>query len=168
MTGGATPAALAADWLTSTWDQNAFAYESSPAAAVVEEVAAGWIVDLLGLPAGTTVGFVTGAQMANVTALLAARHHTLAAVGWDVEREGLVGAPPLRVLVGAERHATVDRALRFIGLGDRTAVVVDADDQGRMRPDSVTGGSGRGAGGRADHRLRPGRQRQHRGRRPSP
>ena len=136
--GGATPASLAADWLTATWDQNAGLYAASPAAAVVEEVAADWLVELFGLPRGTSVGFVTGAQMANFTGLAAARHEVLRRVGWDVERDGLIGAPPIRVLAGAERHDTVDRALRFLGLGTNCIVPIDVDDQGRMRADALS------------------------------
>src|SRR5262249_32212964 len=106
--GGALPAALAADWLTSTWDQNAGLFVCGPSASVVEEVAASWILELLGLPADSSVGFVTGAQMATVVALAAARHQVLADAGWDVGRDGLHGAPPVRVLVGAKRHITID------------------------------------------------------------
>ena len=130
--GGATPAAVAADWLTSAWDQNAGLYVLGPAAAVVEDVAGAWLAELLGLPAGVSVGFVTGAQMANVTALAAARHEILSRAGWDVETAGLSGAPPLRVLAGQARHGTIDRALRFLGLGTGSVVAVDSDDQGRM------------------------------------
>jgi glutamate/tyrosine decarboxylase-like PLP-dependent enzyme len=135
--GGATPAALAADWLTTTWDQNAGLYAASPAAAVVEDVAASWLVELFGLPQSTTVGFVTGAQMANFTGLAAARYEVLRKAGWDVERDGLIGAPKVRVLAGAERHDTVDRALRFLGLGTSCIVPIDVDDQGRMRADAL-------------------------------
>ena len=135
--GGATPAALGADWLTTVWDQNAGLYAASPASAVVEEVTAGWLTELFGLPAGTSAGFVTGAQMANFTALAAARHEVLRRVGHDVERDGLVGAPPIRVVVGAERHDTIDRALRFLGLGTGCLVPVEVDDQGRMRADRL-------------------------------
>jgi glutamate/tyrosine decarboxylase-like PLP-dependent enzyme len=130
--GGVLPAALAADWLTSTWDQNPGFYVLSPAAAVVEEVVSAWLLDLLTLPPTASVGFTTGAQGANVTGLAAARHHVLAAAGWDVEADGLTGAPKVNVVVGAERHATVGRALRFLGLGERTVTVVDADHQGAM------------------------------------
>jgi glutamate/tyrosine decarboxylase-like PLP-dependent enzyme len=133
VTGGVLPAALAADWLASTWDQNPGLYVLSPAAAVVEEVCRRWLTDLLGLPAAASLGFVTGGQMANVVGLAAARHHVLAAAGWDVEADGLVGAPPVRVVVGEERHATIDRALRFLGLGTRSVRVVPADGQGRLR-----------------------------------
>ena len=136
--GGATPASLAADWLTTTWDQNAGLYAASPAAAVVEDITAGWLVELFGLPRGTSVGFVTGAQMANFTGLAAARHEVLRRAGWDVERDGLIGAPPIRVLAGAERHDTIDRALRFLGLGTSCIVPIAVDDQGRMRPDALT------------------------------
>jgi glutamate/tyrosine decarboxylase-like PLP-dependent enzyme len=135
--GGATPAALAADWLTTVWDQNAGLYAAAPAAAVVEEVAASWLVELFGLPPKTSVGFVTGAQMANFTGLAAARHAVLKQHQWDVERDGLIGAPPIRVLAGAERHDTIDRALRFLGLGTNCIVPIDVDDQGRMRADAL-------------------------------
>jgi glutamate/tyrosine decarboxylase-like PLP-dependent enzyme len=130
--GGVLPAALAADWLTSTWDQNPGFYVLSPAAAVVEEVVSAWLLEMLTLPPTASVGFTTGAQGANVTGLAAARHHVLAAAGWDVEADGLTGAPKINVVVGAERHATVGRALRFLGLGERTVTVVDPDDQGAM------------------------------------
>jgi glutamate/tyrosine decarboxylase-like PLP-dependent enzyme len=130
--GGTLPAALAADWLVSAFDQNAAMYATSPAAAVVEEVAAGWVLDLLGLPPGSAVGFVTGAQMANVACLAAARHALLAAVGWDVEASGLREAPPLTVIVGEQAHATVIQALRLLGFGSASLRRVDADDQGRM------------------------------------
>jgi glutamate/tyrosine decarboxylase-like PLP-dependent enzyme len=129
--GGAVPASLAADWLTSTWDQNAAMYVSGPAASVVEEVAGAWLIELLALPRDTSFGFVTGAQMANFTALAAARHHVLKNAGWDVERDGLTGAPRVRVVVGEKRHSTIDRALRMLGLGAPTEVI-PADDNGRM------------------------------------
>jgi glutamate/tyrosine decarboxylase-like PLP-dependent enzyme len=132
--GGTTPAALAADWLTSAWDQNAGLYVCCPASAVVEEVAGAWLAELLGMPAGVGFGLVTGCQMAHVTALAAARHGVLARVGWDVGRQGLIGAPAVRVLAGAERHVTVDRALRLLGFGTACITAIDADDQGRMRP----------------------------------
>ena len=131
--GGATPAALAADWLTSVWDQNAGLYILGPAAGVVEEVAGGWLAELLGLPAGVSVGFVTGAQMANFSALAIALREVLRRAGWDVESAGLWGAPRLRVLAGQGRHGSIDRALRFLGVGGAAIVPVDCDDQGRMR-----------------------------------
>ena len=115
--GGSHPAALAADWLTSAWDQNAGLYLATPAAAVVEEVAAAWLVELLGLPADTSVGFTTSATLANFAGLAAARHAVLRRVGWDVEEDGLVGAPPIRVIVGADAHASLLLALRYVGLG---------------------------------------------------
>jgi glutamate/tyrosine decarboxylase-like PLP-dependent enzyme len=135
--GGATPAALAADWLTSAWDQNAGLYAASPAGSVVEEVAAGWLLDLLGLPATASVGFVTGAQMAAFTGLAAARHELLRRAGWPVESRGLFGAPPIRVLAGADRHDTIDRALRFLGIGTDAIVPVPVDPQGRMTLDGL-------------------------------
>jgi glutamate/tyrosine decarboxylase-like PLP-dependent enzyme len=133
--GGALPAALAADWLASTWDQNAGLYVLGPSASVATQVAREWIVELLGLPEDTSVGFVTGTQMAHVTGLAVARFHVLDEVGWDVERDGLQGAPRLHVLAGARRHVTIDRALRLLGLGAPTPV--EADDQGRMRVDAL-------------------------------
>ncbi len=129
--GGAVPAALAADWLTSAWDQNAGLYVLGPSASIVEQAAGTWLVELLGLPRHVSFGFVTGGQMANFTALAAARHHVLANVGWDVERDGLQGAPKIRVVVGAKRHGTIDRALRMLGLGAPTDVV-PVDGEGRM------------------------------------
>src|SRR5207244_3572841 len=135
--GGAVPAALAADWLTSAWDQNAGLYVGGPAASVVEEVAGGWLAELLGLPADVSFGFVTGCQMAHVTALAAARFHVLDAVGWDVNRNGLAGAPAIRVVCGEKVHATVPRALRLLGIGESSLVTVEADDQGRMRVDKL-------------------------------
>jgi glutamate/tyrosine decarboxylase-like PLP-dependent enzyme len=135
--GGSLPAALGADWLTSAWDQNAGTYSISPAAAVVEEIAAAWILELLGLPAGASVGFVTGCQMAHVTALAAARHALLARTGWDVGELGLHGAPPLRILAGSEAHVTVFRALRLLGLGTRSVERVESDGQGRMEPEAL-------------------------------
>ncbi|MFF0263980.1 pyridoxal phosphate-dependent decarboxylase family protein [Kribbella sp. NPDC004536] len=135
--GGATPTALAADWLATAWDQNAALFATSPAAAAAEQVAAEWLVELFGLPETVSVGFVTGAQMASFTGLAAARNETLMRAGWDVERDGLIGAPPIRVLVGAERHDTIDRALRFLGLGTSCMTVVQSDDRGRMRADAL-------------------------------
>lgn len=145
VTGGAVPAALAADWLTAAWDQNTQFGVMSPAAAIIEEIAADWVLQLLGLPPGCSVGFVTCAQMANVTCLLAARRHVLAAAGWDDATQGLTGAPPIRVIVGAEAHVTIDAALRFVGLGAATAVI-DVDGQGRMRPDALAAELARGGG----------------------
>ncbi|HEY6589458.1 MAG TPA: aminotransferase class V-fold PLP-dependent enzyme [Actinomycetota bacterium] len=142
--GGATPAALAADWLTSAWDQNAALYVLGPAASVVEEVAGAWLAELLGLPAGVSVGLVTGGQMANFTGLAIALRGLLDRAGWDVESDGLWGAPRVRVLAGQGRHGTIDRALRFLGAGAVEAV--DADDQGRLRPAALAAALDRGSG----------------------
>jgi len=135
--GGSLPVATAADWLTSAWDQNAGLYVDSPAAAIVEDVAAGWLLDLFGLPATASVGFVTGGQMANFTCLAAARHTVLDRAGWDVEERGLQGAPTVNVVVGDEAHATIFSALRFLGFGAGTARRVATDAQGRMRADAL-------------------------------
>ena len=135
--GGVLPAALGADWLTSVWDQNAGLLASSPAAAGAERVASGWLCELLGLPTEAAVGFVTGGMMANFTCLAAARNSVLRQVGWDVETDGLLGAPPVRVLVGRERHDTIDLALRYLGLGAGRSVEVDVDDQGRIQLDAL-------------------------------
>lgn len=130
--GGSSETALAADWLSSAWDQNAGLYATSPALAVVEETCARWLTELLGLPVGSGVGFVTGCQMAHVTCLAAARHELLRREGWDVEQEGLQGSPRLQVVVGEEVHVTVPRALRFLGLGAGRMIRVPVDGQGRM------------------------------------
>ncbi|HEV8348199.1 MAG TPA: pyridoxal-dependent decarboxylase [Vicinamibacterales bacterium] len=137
VTGGALPATVAAEWLTTTWDQNTCLFVMSPAAAVVEEIAGAWLLDLLGLPASASAGFVTGCHMANFTALAAARHEVLRRAGWDVEADGLQGAPRLRVIVGDEVHVSVIGALRLIGIGSRQVVRIDADDQGRMKPGAL-------------------------------
>lgn len=128
--GGSHPAALAADWLTSAWDQNSALRTVTPAHTAVEDVTSAWLLELLGLPASGAVGFVTGATTANFTALAAARGEVLRRAGWDVRRDGLTGAPRVRVLVGAERHESVDLALSYLGLG--APEVVAADDQGRV------------------------------------
>jgi glutamate/tyrosine decarboxylase-like PLP-dependent enzyme len=130
--GGSLPAALAADWMVATWDQNAGGATIAPAVAAIEQVAGEWLVDVLGLPSGTSFGFVTGCQMAHVTALAAARGAVLARAGWDVERDGLMGAPPIRVLAGEERHITVDRALRILGMGTACVEPVAGDPDGAM------------------------------------
>jgi glutamate/tyrosine decarboxylase-like PLP-dependent enzyme len=135
--GGVVPAALAADWLTSAWDQNPAFFALSPAAAAAEEVCRGWVCELLGLPPTASAGFTTGAQMANLAGLAAGRHHVLTKAGWDVDADGLFGAPEITVVVGEDRHATVGRALRFLGLGERRTTVVPADDQGRMRASAL-------------------------------
>jgi glutamate/tyrosine decarboxylase-like PLP-dependent enzyme len=133
--GGTLPAALASDWLVSAWDQNAALRFATPGVVAVEEVASRWILDLLGLPEDSEVGFVTGAQMANFTCLAAARQHVLTAAGWDIDTDGLTGGPKVRVLASEDRHATIDLALRYLGLGAPGLVAVD--DQGRMRPDAL-------------------------------
>jgi glutamate/tyrosine decarboxylase-like PLP-dependent enzyme len=130
--GGSLPAALAADWMASAWDQNAGGYVVGPSAAVMAEVAGTWLLQLLRLPAGASFAFVTGSQMAHVTCLAAARQHVLAAYGWDVAEQGLGGAPPLRVLAGELRHVTIDRAVRLLGLGAAALRPVPVDDAGRM------------------------------------
>jgi glutamate/tyrosine decarboxylase-like PLP-dependent enzyme len=134
VTGGSLPAATAADLLVTGWDQLAFNPVSSPASAVVEEVAGGWLKEVLGLPASASVGFVTGGQGANTVALAAARHHVLAQAGWDVEGNGLIGAPRVRVVVGAERHATIDRSLRLLGLGSAVVEEVPPRADGSIDP----------------------------------
>ena len=135
--GGGLPAALAADWLAAAWDQDAGLYACGPSAAVVEEVAAGWLLELLGVPPGSSVGFVTGGQMANFTGLIAGRHAVLKRAGWDVEEDGLSGAPPVNLVIGAEAHVTIRTSLRMLGLGSRGVKLVDADAQGRMRADAL-------------------------------
>jgi glutamate/tyrosine decarboxylase-like PLP-dependent enzyme len=140
--GGALPATLAASWLASAWDQNAGMVAASPVGARLERVASGWLADLLGLPAGTATAFVTGATMANFTGLAAGRHAVLQSAGWDVEADGLFGAPPVTVVVGAEAHTTVHKALGLLGLGRKRVVVVPVDGQGRMRADALPALSG--------------------------
>ncbi len=130
--GGHLPAALAADWLTSTWDQNATLYVSAPSNSVAEEAAAGWLLEILQLPRAASVGFTTGCMMANFTALAAARHAVLARRGWDVEARGLFGAPEIDVVIGAEAHATIHAALQMLGLGRERVKRVPTDGQGRM------------------------------------
>jgi glutamate/tyrosine decarboxylase-like PLP-dependent enzyme len=125
--GGTLPAALAADWLVSAWDQNTATRYATPGTTAAEQAAAGWLLDLLGLPADADVGFVTGATMANFTGLAAARQQVLGDAGWDLDRLGLTGAPRVHVLAGAERHETLDAALRYLGLGAPTVLPVDAE-----------------------------------------
>jgi len=137
VTGGALPATVAAEWLTAVWDQPASLYVISPAAAVVEEIAGAWLLELLGLPPSSSVGFVTGCHMANFTALAAARHEMLRRAEWDVEADGLNGSPSLRVIVGDEVHVSVVGALRMLGFGSRRLERVAADGQGRMRPEAL-------------------------------
>jgi glutamate/tyrosine decarboxylase-like PLP-dependent enzyme len=135
--GASHDVGVAADWLTSAWGQNAGMYVGSPAAAVVEETAARWLLDILRLPQDCSVGFVTGATMANFVGLAAARNAVLRRVGWDVEDQGLQGAPRLRILIGEDAHTTVFAALRFLGLGAATAERIATDSQGRMDGDAL-------------------------------
>ena len=130
--GGSLPAPLAANWLAGAWDQNAGLYTISPIAARLEEISEDWLVDLLGLQKGTTVGFVSGATMANFTGLAAARHALLERAGWNVEDHGLFGAPEIKVVVGAEYHASMRKALALIGFGRERVHKVPVDNQGRM------------------------------------
>jgi glutamate/tyrosine decarboxylase-like PLP-dependent enzyme len=135
--GGLHPAAFGAEGLASAWDQNVPMFAAAPGVAVAEEIAARWFVDILGLPAESSVGFVTGGQMATFTCLAAARHEVLREVCWDVEARGLPGAPPLTVVVKTGAHATVLRALRFLGLGEQALASVACDDEDRIRPDAL-------------------------------
>lgn len=135
--GATHPAALAADWLVSAWDQNSGSSTLTPATVAMERVAGQWMLDLLGLPASSSVGFVTGGQLANFTCLSTARVAVLGRAGWDVAEHGVREAPALRFVVGADRHGSIDRAARFLGIGRAELLVVDADDQGRMRPDAL-------------------------------
>ena len=135
--GGSLPVALASDWLVSSWDQNAGIYVISPLVSVIEDVAAEWLLELFDLPRTAGVGFVTGCQMANFTALAAARHGVLRRVGWDVEADGLHGAPRVNLVASAESHVTIDVAARYLGFGTRAIQRVDTDAQGRMRADGL-------------------------------
>jgi glutamate/tyrosine decarboxylase-like PLP-dependent enzyme len=137
VTGGTLPAALAADWLISAWDQSNGLFAAGPAVTVAEHVAGEWTKEILGLPNDASVSFVTGCQMAHVTCLAAARHYVLERAGWDVERDGLWSAPPIHVVAGALRHVTIDRALRLLGLGTASIVEVATDEHGRMRADEL-------------------------------
>jgi glutamate/tyrosine decarboxylase-like PLP-dependent enzyme len=135
--GGALPAALAANWLAAAWDQNAATTVLSPVSAALEAITQDWLLDLLALPAESGIGFVTGATMANLSALAAARHAVLERAGWDVEAQGLFGAPPITVVVGDEVHVSALKALSLLGLGRDRIVRVPADRQGRMRPEAL-------------------------------
>jgi len=135
--GGALPAALAANWLAGAWDQNTALSAVTPGTALLERIALRWLLDVLGLPPTCGGAFVTGATMANVTALAAARHAVLAGVGWDVEAQGLFGAPPVTVVVGAEAHPSALKALGLLGLGRTRVVTVPVDGQGRMRAEAL-------------------------------
>lgn len=132
--GGTLPAALAADWLVSAWDQNSGSSTMTTATVALERVAGRWVCDLMGLPEDAAVGWVTGAQVSNFVCLAVAQHAVLRRAGWDLTRQGLRGAPPLRLVVGRHRHASVDRAARFAGIGADELVVVETDGEGRMLP----------------------------------
>jgi glutamate/tyrosine decarboxylase-like PLP-dependent enzyme len=144
--GGSIPAAIATDWLVSAWDQNAQTHVMSPLSAVVEEIVAEWLKELFALPSSWSVGFVTGAQMASFTGLLTARHELLRRVGWDVERSGLFGAPPIEVIASDESHRTIATALRMLGLGAERVRRVDTDSHGRVRTDQLRRILGEGTG----------------------
>ncbi|MCK4988637.1 MAG: aminotransferase class V-fold PLP-dependent enzyme, partial [Desulfobacterales bacterium] len=135
--GGSLPAALAANWLAGAWDQNAGLRITSPIASALEQISLGWLLDVLSLPAGAGGGFVSGATMANFTALAAARHAILKKQGWDVEAKGLFGAPPVTVIVGDEVHVSVLKALSLLGFGRERVIRVPVDGQGRMRADAL-------------------------------
>ncbi|MCC6791472.1 MAG: aspartate aminotransferase family protein [Thermomicrobiales bacterium] len=132
--GGSWPAALGADWLTSTWDQNAALHACGPAVAIIEEVAGSWLKDILGLPTSASFAFTTGSQLAHVTCLAAARHALLERAGWQVEPDGLRGAPRMRILTSTEAHGSIDRAVRLLGLGTRSIERLSPDAHGRMTP----------------------------------
>jgi glutamate/tyrosine decarboxylase-like PLP-dependent enzyme len=136
VTGGALPVTVAADWLASVWDQNGAMYVMSPALAVMEDVVSAWILETLALPSGASVGFVSGAHMANFTCLAAARHEVLRRVGWDVEEQGLQRAPRVAIIVGDHVHVSVIGALRMLGFGAGEVQRVAVDDQGRMQLDA--------------------------------
>ena len=142
VTGGVLPAAAAANWLAGAWDQNAFSHISSPATAVIENIALKWLVDTLHLPGGCGGAFVTGATMANFAGLAAARNRLLSDAGWDVEAKGLFGAPEITVIVGAEAHTMLFKSLGLLGFGRERVVRVPADGQGRMRADALPEMSG--------------------------
>ena len=135
--GGALPVALSADWLVSAWDQNPGIYATSPIISVIEEVAREYLLDLFDLPRDSGLGFVTGGQMANFTCLAAARHGVLRRAGWNVEEDGLMGAPRVNLVTSAESHVTIDVSMRYLGFGTRHLLRVETDDQGRMRPDRL-------------------------------
>jgi len=135
--GGRLPAALAADWLVSTWDQNACVYAQSPLVSVIEQITGSWLLEIAGLSPGMSFGFVTGCQMASFTGLAAARHRVLRRAGWDVEANGLCGAPPIEVVVSEEAHYTIFMALRLLGIGTAQVRRIPTDDQGRMRADEL-------------------------------
>jgi glutamate/tyrosine decarboxylase-like PLP-dependent enzyme len=138
--GGSHPVGVAADWLTSAWGQNTGNHFATPAASAAETVAGRWLLDLLDLPRSASVGFTTGASMANFVGLAAARGEILRRAGWDVEAEGLIGAPRINLLIGADAHETVFMALRYLGLGANTSIRIETDEVGRMRPEALRKG----------------------------
>ncbi|HYJ98452.1 MAG TPA: aminotransferase class V-fold PLP-dependent enzyme, partial [Burkholderiaceae bacterium] len=140
--GGALPVTLAAQWLASAWDQNSALHRVSPGTAVLEQVALRWLLDALQLPPECAGAFVTGATVANLCALAAARHAVLARAGWDVEAQGLIGAPPVTVVVGEEAHPSLTKSLGILGFGRNRALKVPVDRQGRMRADRLPALSG--------------------------
>ncbi len=135
--GGSLPATVAANWLATTWDQNTGLLAAAPATTLLEQIALDWILEILDLPRGCAGAFVTGGQMANFTALAAARHCLLAQQGWDVESRGLFGAPEVPVIVGADAHVTIFKALALLGLGRDRVIKVPVDSQGRMRAEAL-------------------------------
>jgi glutamate/tyrosine decarboxylase-like PLP-dependent enzyme len=143
VTGGAVPVTVAADWMAAAWDQNTCLYVMSPAAAVIEDVVASWILELLDLPRGASVGFVTGCHMANFTCLAAARHAVLRRLGWNVETQGLQRAPRIRVIAGGEVHVSAVSALRYLGFGADEIELIPVDAQGRMRADALDAALGK-------------------------
>src|SRR5215203_3639683 len=144
--GGTLPAALGADWLATAWDQIASLYVCGPSASVAEEVAGRWVLELVGLPSSAAFGLTTGGTMANFTGIASGRHAVLERAGWDVERQGLNGAPEVRVLVGEHAHATIFVALKMLGLGTANAIRIAADDEGRMIPAELAAELDRGEG----------------------
>ena len=158
--GGNLPSALAADWLTSAWDQNSGMFAVAPAAAVAEEVAGEWLKELLGLPKTASFAMVTGCQMAHFTCLAVARNALLTKRGWDVEKQGLAGSPQIRILTNDQYHATFELAVRYAGLGTDALVTVESNADGTMVPDALAEGVGRIR--RPDHRATPGRRPQYR------
>ena len=135
--GGSLPVAVAADWITSAWDQNSGLFVASPIVSVLEEVAGEWLLDLFDLPRTSSVGFVTGGQMANFTGLAAGRDAVLRRAGYNVEEQGLIGAPQVNIVLSAEAHITIYASLRLLGFGSKKVRLVEADDQGRMRADAL-------------------------------
>src|SRR5260370_32195051 len=135
--GGGLPAALAANWLAGAWDQNSAFWVMSPVSSKIEEIAGAWLREIFGFDSGCGIGFVSGATMANFTGLAAARHALLKRAGWDVEEQGLFGAPEIRVVVGAEAHVSAKKALSLLELGPARVVTVPADEQGPLRAAAV-------------------------------